>query len=334
MGFSRHARLGDPRRSPTTSAWRSAARPHHDRRCAAVRFDLDAPGRAHGARGAAPHLSEAHPGVEVELLDLRDEHHVEKDGIYVETVRLPGDPRGGVAVDLGRDSAFAALDGRHRRYYGAYYDWAETNLHHRDGRHEYRLSKSPLSADVFISIPKLKNPQEVRLTVNLKALVGINANKNCCPITRSARRGKVAISSRRLAQDPLENAVVMPAKQLLIRGVPAFKEFARRTKRMGYEFFGDTEQVVRSGNWHGNDTVVAHVARSQPHPAPRQSRRLAARAREAKRYFSVVDGIVAMERNGPVRASAAKPACCRGHEPVAVDTVCARLMASIRPACR
>ena len=273
-------------------------------------------------------LSEAWRGVDLELLDLRDEHHVEKDGIYVETVRLPGDPRGGVAVDLGSESAFAPLDRVPRRYYGAYYDWAETNRHHRAGRHEYRISRSPLAADVFISIPKLKTHKKCGFTVNLKALVGINANKNWLPhyaFGAPADGGDQFEAST--LRTRLENAIVMPAKRLLIRGIPAFQEFARRTKRIGYEFFGDTEQVVRSGNWHGNDTVwrmSLDLNRILLYGNPDGS--LRARG-QAKRYFSVVDGIVAMEGNGPV-AGERRPAgiLVAGANPVAVDVVCARLM--------
>ena len=29
---------------------------------------------------------------------------------------------------------------------------------------------------------------------------------------------------------------------------------ARQLKGVGYAIFGDTEEIVRSGNWHGNDT--------------------------------------------------------------------------------
>ncbi|MGH3054819.1 MAG: DUF362 domain-containing protein, partial [Gaiellaceae bacterium] len=121
-----------------------------------------------GLNAIHAHFAERHPGIAFELLDLRDEYHVEKDGIYVETRRLAGDPRGGVAVDLGDRSLFHELDAKPRRYYGAYYDWAETNRHHSDGRHEYKISRSALEADVFISVPKLKTHKKCGLTVNLK----------------------------------------------------------------------------------------------------------------------------------------------------------------------
>ena len=274
------------------------------------------------------HFSQHHPGIEFELLDLRDEYHVEKDGIYVETRRLAGDPRGGVAVDLGERSMFRELDARHRRYYGAYYDWAETNRHHSSGRHEYKISRSALEADVFISVPKLKTHKKCGLTVNLKALVGINADKNWLPhyAFGAPEDGGDQFAAATL-KTRLENRVVMPAKQLLMKGVPLFQSFARRTKRLGYEFFGDTEEVVRSGNWHGNDTVwrmSLDLNRILLYANPDGTLRGPG---EAKRYFSLVDGIVGMEGNGPVAGTRREAGVLvAGANPVAVDTVCARLM--------
>jgi uncharacterized protein (DUF362 family) len=274
------------------------------------------------------HLIARQPQLAFELIDLRDEYHVEKDGIYVETRRLAGDPRGGVAVDLGQDSLFHELDAARKRYYGAYYDWSETNRHHSGGRHEYMISRSALEADVFISVPKLKTHKKCGLTVNLKALVGINANKNWLPHyafgAPSDGGDQFAVSTFKAR---LENAVVMPAKQLLMRQLPLFQQFARRTKQVGYEFFGDTEEVVRSGNWHGNDTVwrmSLDLNRILLYGNPDGTMRDPS---QAKRYFSVVDGIVAMEGNGPVAGTRRETGLLiAGSNPVAIDTTCARLM--------
>ena len=267
-------------------------------------------------------------GIPVEILDLRDLHHVDQDGIYVAEQRLPGDPRGSVVVDLAKDSLFAELDGAGRRYYGAYYDWKETNAHHHEGRHEYAISRSPIEADVFINLPKLKTHKKCGLTVNLKSLVGINANKNWLP--------HYALGSPRDRGDQfrdgdwrqkLENSVVLPAKRVLITGNPLFQHFARRTKKVGYGVFGDTEKVVRSGNWHGNDTVwrmSLDLNRILLYANPDGTLRPADRP---KRYFSVVDGIVAMEGNGPVAGTRRETGLLiGGSNAAAVDTVCARLM--------
>ncbi len=75
----------------------------------------------------------------IELMDLRDEYWVEKDGIYTERVRLPGDPRGSVNFDIASYSAFSEVDGLCRKYYGAYYDAEETQRQHSGGRHEQHM---------------------------------------------------------------------------------------------------------------------------------------------------------------------------------------------------
>lgn len=267
-------------------------------------------------------------GSDVELIDLRDTHHVEKDGIYVDTVSLPGDPRGSVSVDLGDDSMFHELDRQGKTYYGAYYDWKETNEHHHAGKHEYAISRSPLAADVLINIPKLKTHKKCGLTVSLKSMVGINANKNWLPhYSFGYPENGGDQYDQRTFEHKIENLVVRPAKRMLLKRIPMFHSFARHTKHIGYEIFGDTEEVIRSGNWHGNDTVwrmsmdlnrILLYADPDGHIVPGGPR---------KRYFSIVDGIAAMEGNGPV-AGVRRDAgiLVGGANPVSVDAVCAALM--------
>lgn len=263
----------------------------------------------------------------VEFLDLRDEFWVEKDGIYVETIRLPGDPRGGIVYDLGPSSYFAEVDALKRTYYGAYYDVHETNRHHSNGRHEYLISRTPIEADVFISVPKLKTHKKVGLTVNLKSLVGINANKNWLPhyaIGSPEENGDQFPTKTVVTR--LENSLVLRAKRFLLRRNPAAQYLARRFKRTAYRVFGETEEVVRSGNWHGNDTcwrMALDLNRVLLYGNPDGTLRTSGR----KPYFSIVDGIVAMEGNGPA-AGLPKPCgvLLAGEDPVAVDVTCARLM--------
>jgi hypothetical protein len=96
-------------------------------------------------------------------------------------------------------------------------------------------------------------------------------------------------------------------------------------KAAGRLVFGDTQQVIRSGNWHGNDTcwrMVLDLNKCLLHfdglGAPRT---------RPLRYLAVVDGVVAGEGNGPM---AADPKACgvvlAGTHPVAVDMVAGTLM--------
>jgi uncharacterized protein (DUF362 family) len=264
----------------------------------------------------------------IDVLDLRDECWVEKDGIYVETTALPGDPCGSLAVDLARASTFADFDGKPRRYYGAYYDIAETNAHHHTGKHEYAICQSPVSADVFINIPKLKTHKKCGITVNLKSLVGINANKNWLPhyVFGAPETGGDQFP-KTTAKSVVENLLVVRMKHLLCGGSPVARILSRKTKRSAYSVFGGNDEVVRSGNWYGNDTVwrmCIDLNRILLYANPDGTMRDADRP---KRFFSVVDGILAMEGNGPV-AGTVKPAgiIVAGINPVSVDFVCAALM--------
>jgi uncharacterized protein (DUF362 family) len=267
-------------------------------------------------------------GFSIELLDLRDEKWIETDGIYTETVRLPGDPAGNLIFDLGGESMFAALDQKSPRFYGCHYDIKETQSHHSMGKHEYSICRTPISADVFINIPKMKTHKKCGLTVNLKSVVGgLNANKNYLPhyVLGAPEEGGDQFNKRTM-RTTWENAVVVNAKARLNRGDPLIQYLARRLKKVAYRIFGSTEEVVRSGNWHGNDTVWRMcldlnriLMYGQPNGTLDRQRR--------KRYFSVVDGIFAMEGNGPI--SGTKRECgliIAGDNPVSVDAVCARLM--------
>ena len=96
-------------------------------------------------------------------------------------------------------------------------------------------------------------------------------------------------------------------------------------KQAGRLIFGDTQKVIRSGNWHGNDTCWRMVldlnkclfffdGSGQPRAKP-------------LRYLVVVDGIIGGEGNGPLSPD---PKPCgvvlAGTHPVAVDCVAATLM--------
>jgi uncharacterized protein (DUF362 family) len=265
-----------------------------------------------------------YPGVEFHLLDLRPEAWDSVDGVTVRRHALPGDPRGQTLVRLDDASEFVGYSGQ-GRLYGASYDMAETNARHQGTRHEYLLCRTPMDADVFINMPKLKTHKKVGLTCALKNLVGINANKNWLPHhtegTPDQGGDQFPAATRRARW---EHAWMGTAKRWL-RHRPGVSRLFIPVKRVGRLFFGDTQRVVRSGNWHGNDTCWRMVldlnkclcffdGAGLPRHRP-------------LRYLAVVDGIIGGEGNGPM---APDPKPCgvvlSGTHPVAVDWVAAELM--------
>jgi uncharacterized protein (DUF362 family) len=264
------------------------------------------------------------PGVTVQLLDLRPEEWHALDGVTVSKTLLPGDPLGQTRVALNAASEFVGYPGL-GRLYGASFDMAETNTHHQGSLHEYLLCRTAMEADVFINLPKLKTHKKVGLTCALKNLVGINANKNWLPhhTEGTPQQGGDQFPAATM-KARLEHSWMGAAKRML-NNRPALSRLFVPVKQVGRWFFGDTQKVVRSGNWHGNDTCWRMVVDLNKclffydGKGQRRSRPL--------RYLAVVDGIIGGEGNGPL---APDPHPCgmvlAGTHPVAIDMVAARLM--------
>ena len=102
---------------------------------------------------------------------------------------------------------------------------------------------------------------------------------------------------------------------------------ARPAKRLGQAVFGDTRKDrIRSGNWYGNDTTWRMVL--DLNRALRYGNGVGVLHDQAQRkYFCVVDGIIAGEGNGPM-GSDPRPEglIIAGRDPLAVDLTCARIM--------
>jgi uncharacterized protein (DUF362 family) len=268
-------------------------------------------------------LTKRFPRLQFEVLDLRREAWRTERGVIVERRKLPEDPRGYTLVNLAAKSCFHDKDGR---YYGADYDTAFTAAHHSNGTHEYLISRSVMDADVFINLPKLKTHKKVGVTLSLKNLVGINGDKNYLP--------HFCIGTPDEGGDEFPRSDA--ATKFQSRAISAFKAAAKRSgaatrlwapvaKRVGSKIFGDTNKVVRSGNWYGNDTtwrMVLDLNKALFHFNGEGKPR-----KQPLRYLSIIDGIIAGDGNGPMEADA-KPCgvLIAGSNPVAVDFVGAEIM--------
>lgn len=265
-------------------------------------------------------------GCRVDVVDLRNEEWTNEGGIITERRRLQGDPEGTVAFDLARRSLFYGFGGE-GRYYGADYDAGVVNAHHRGEVQEYLLCATPIKADVFINMPKLKTHKKTGVTLNLKNLVGINADKNWLP---HHTEGSPQMGGDELPDLPvlrkLERVSVKAARHLALHVPGVGPRVARQMRKAGTAVFGEGHEVIRSGNWHGNDTtwrMVLDLNRCLLYGNSDGSLRAGGR----KRCYCLVDGLVGMQGMGPMQGD---PIECGvvigGSDPVAVDTVSARLM--------
>ena len=248
---------------------------------------------------------------------------------YVDRRKLAGDPLGSTECDLQSKSEFVDHRPSVRGYYGADYDTAETTAMHTNAVNKYRISRTVASADVLINIPKLKTHKKAGITCALKNLVGINAYKNWLPhhTEGTPDQGGDQFPSADLT-NKAERWLIRGFRDLLLEH-QAMAKWLVPVKRAGKSIFGDTREVVRSGNWYGNDTLwrtILDLNKILLYANPDGSLRHGEAACR-KRYMSIVDGVIAGDGNGP---EAPDPKACglliAGTNPVGVDAACARLM--------
>jgi uncharacterized protein (DUF362 family) len=280
----------------------------------------------------------ARHGFDVRILDLRQMAAGVQAGWvkYSERVELPGDPLGYAVVDFGDESAFVGMP-HIDRIYGADYDRSETLLHHNAEKHEYLVSRTILTADTIVHVPKLKVHKKVGVTLNSKGMVGINGHKNWLahyrvgppseggdqypdgrPVRAQMRSRAYRLATELLGKQTKAREVMF---DVLYGGYRLTKPLVRRILRPN-----ENEVELEGGNWFGNDTawrMTADLARAVLYAdADGQIQSLPQR-----RFLSVVDGIIAGEEEGPL---AATPKPCgvllAGDNLLAVDLVGTRLM--------
>ncbi|MGO9376416.1 MAG: DUF362 domain-containing protein [Syntrophobacteraceae bacterium] len=268
--------------------------------------------------------------VALEVIDLRDQEFVTRNGIVIKRVSLPGDPRGKVLVNLPQESSeFRGHTKSRSGYYGADYDRSETNAAHNGRDNLYSVSKTVIEGDVFINLPKLKTHGKAGITSCLKNLVGINTYKNYLP---HHCEGDPSEGGDQFPGQSFRAEIEGPLMRFLKQHVLTNHVFANMLspfKAVGAKFFGDTREVVRSGNWYGNDTVWRMILDLNKilFYADSDGNMRSAGFAGAKRYIGIVDGIVAGEGKGPlVPDPVGMGYLFCGASPVAIDAVCAEFM--------
>lgn len=264
-------------------------------------------------------------GIQVEILDLRNEEWVNEGGVISKRYKLPGDPNGCIKFDLGMNSLFYDHPGE-GRYYGADYDAEVVNKHHRGEIQEYLICATPINADVFINLPKMKTHKKTGVTLSLKNLVGINANKNYLPHhTEGSPKNNGDQFPDFILKHWLENITVKLVRKLALSLPYLGPKVAQKLRKAGTVIFGN-QDVIRSGNWYGNNTtwrMVLDLNRCFFYG----NKDGTLRRDNPKRYYCLIDGIVGMEGLGPMQGDPVHSnVLVGGSDPVAVDMVAARVM--------
>jgi uncharacterized protein (DUF362 family) len=286
-------------------------------------------------------LYEKELGFNIEIYDLRDfwldNKGIPKAAYSTNRHKLPGDPQGGVLVNLGRESLFYGVNDN-KGFYGADYNRDETIKHHLGDVQEYLVSKTVLSADVVISVPKLKIHKKVGVTLNVKGLVGTCVNKNYLvhyTLGTPSKGGDQFPDGILNAKEAIVVKLQRRAYDLFLskknRMGDLFYELAVKVgklllKPLGFKSLDRDKAILDAGNWHGNDSAWRMAAdllkifiyadkEGRLHDAP------------VRRMFSIVDGVIGGEGDGPLMPDRKKcGVIVAGFNPCAVDLASTRLM--------
>jgi hypothetical protein len=183
---------------------------------------------------------------------------------------------------------------------------------------------------VYISVPKLKTHHKVGTTLNIKGLVGINSNKNYLVHWRIGFPGMggdefphaprladwALLMSRHLLLDFLPESWFLWLKSKLVRTRASLLFHA--TKCASFD--------MPRGSWDGNDTCW-RMAADLYNVFVQDLAAFQKKRGHAMKFFSVVDGIVGGQENGPfypLRKAAGT--IVAGENLLAVDCVATRLM--------
>jgi uncharacterized protein (DUF362 family) len=265
-------------------------------------------------------------GTPIEVIDLRNEEWINEGGVITKRNKLPGDPNGAITFNMARKSLFYNHSGE-GKYYGADYDYKTLNNHHKGETHEYLICATPVMADVFINLPKMKTHKKTGVTLSLKNLVGINADKNWLPHHTFGFPGNGGdeypdISIKRRLEMTGSRTVKRIAFKIPVLG----PRLARFFRNRGAEVFGEGSRTIRSGNWYGNDTTW-RMALDLNRCLLYGNTDGTLRNNNPKKYYTIVDGEICMEGNGPMQGTPKKCGIfIGGSDPVAVDSVAATMM--------
>ena len=274
-------------------------------------------------------------GIHLNILDVRKyEYGHGEDGFLEMRTLVERDPEGYAEIDLGQSSAFVDLP-HLENLYGADFDRSEVTRYHTGIMNKYLVARTFLDADVIINVPKLKTHKKIGTTLNVKSLIGINGDKNYLPHFRigdPSHGGDEYPPSSNRFQHGMKRVVRATVEALMGNNQHKYTGLYKVIRSI----YGKTHIRVApasggcselgAGNWYGNDTVYRTVydlskilfladKNGAMHKSPQ------------RRFFSIIDGIIAGEKQGPLEPS---PKPCGvligGFDPVATDLVATRLM--------
>ena len=246
----------------------------------------------------------------VRFADIRREVFAQDGSTFLNTVAASsGDPRGYREVNLASNSHLSEIASQWKSFAVNDYSNDTTSSNHRPGSHKYLVSQSVLDAHLLINLPKWKSHCKTGITCALKNLVGINGDKAYLPHFRKGAPkwgGDEFTDEFRwlyLAQTRLREKLQKKnrlAFRFLKPGWEILKRLYGIETKLTQSNLKPKNFYVGGGGWHGNDTVWRMVY-DLNYVVQCMDSTGTLRKTQQRDYFSIVDGLVSGEGNGPLQ---------------------------------
>jgi hypothetical protein len=203
-----------------------------------------------------------------------------------------------VLFDLGNDSLLEPITSKTNTFRVACYDPDILADTHCRGLHQYLIARELFDADVIINLPKLKTHRKAGMTGALKNMVGVIGDKAYLPHHRlgSADEGGDCYKRKSVLKFWTEGCIDSANRKINNPLYNPLKFLSVSLIRLNRLFSNDNEL---DGGWSGNDTVWRMVL-DLNRIALYGERNGNMSNTPRRKIYSVTDGIVAGEGNGPL----------------------------------
>ena len=198
-----------------------------------------------------------------------------------------------VLFTMGRESCLEPISKDEGIFRNTCYDSRDMASIQRRGKHSFLLCREPFEVDVILNLPKLKAHAKAGITAALKNLVGLNGDKNFLPHHRvgGSALGGDCYEGLKPFKRAAEVCVDMANRRI---GRSSYSVWIKAAAALNHVHGGDLE-----GKWYGNDTTWRMVLDLNRLLIYGKLDGTLASAPQ-RRVFSLTDGIVAGQRNGPL----------------------------------
>jgi len=266
--------------------------------------------------------------IEIQIIDFRKEKTWKP--YYLAAVlkreKLLGDVLGFIPINLGKESELLDFKKDYRKFRVTKWSKKEMLKHHNDKKNEYLIANTFLQADTVINIPKLKTHRKAGMTGALKNMIGINGSKDWLPHHRAGAKEEggdeyLKKDWRKKVRTLLMEKQNASSNKIFI----VFLSFLRFLLSLIKYVFPYQDSYLE-GSWWGNDTVARTIVDINK-IAFYANKKGAFKETPQRKIFTIVDAIVAGEKEGPLEPS---PKHCGliigGVNSVAIDIVCSKIM--------